>query len=55
MNNFEALEADLAASVAEVRTGMIKRVAEFDWHVERHHQTLDIFATGIVMGAQRDR
>ena len=48
MNDFEAFEADLAAPFAEVRTGVIKGVAEFDEHVERHQQALDVLAAGVV-------
>ena len=36
VDDFEAFEADPATPLPEVRTGIIKGVAEFDEHVERH-------------------
>ena len=48
VNNFEAFEADFAAPFAEIGTGIIKGIAEFDEHVERHQQALDVLAAGVV-------
>ena len=48
MDDFEMFEADLATPLPEVRTGIIKGVAEFDKHIERHQQPLDVLAAGVV-------
>ena len=48
VDDFEAFEADLATPPPEVCTGIIKGVAEFDEHIERHQQTLDVLAAGVV-------
>src|SRR5215472_1526109 len=48
MNHLEALEADLGAPEAEVGARIIEGVAEFDEHVERHQQTKNVLAAGIV-------
>jgi hypothetical protein len=44
VNHFEALEAGLAAPLAEVRAGKVERVAELDQHVQRHQQAEKILA-----------
>ena len=48
MDDLDPCEAHLATPPAEVCAGIIKRVAEFDEHVERHQQPLHIFSTGII-------
>ena len=48
VDDFEAFEADFAAPLAEVRAGIIEGVAEFDEHVQRHQQALDVLAAGVV-------
>ena len=48
VDDFEAFEADFAAPFAEVGAGVIERVAEFDQHVERHQQAVDILAPRVV-------
>jgi hypothetical protein len=48
VNHLEASEANLRAPAAEVGPGIIERVAEFDEHVQRHEQTEDVLAAGIV-------
>src|SRR6185436_13489998 len=35
MDDFKPFEADFAAPLAEVRAGIVERVAEFDEHVQR--------------------
>ena len=48
MNDIEPCEADLATPPAEVRSGIIERIAEFDEHVELHQQPLHVFAAGVI-------
>jgi len=48
VHNLEALEADVTAPSAEVRARIIKRIAEFDEHVEGHQESLHILAAGII-------
>src|SRR6059036_236059 len=40
VDDFKTFEAGFAAPFAEVRAGVVERVAEFDEHVQRHEQAL---------------
>src|SRR5437667_8433400 len=42
VDHFKAFEADFAAPLAEVRAGIVERVAKFDEHVQRPEQPLHI-------------
>src|ERR1019366_5239300 len=44
MNNIKAFEANFRAPLAEIRPGIVKRIAEFDEHVQRHEQAEDVLA-----------
>ena len=48
MNDIKAFEANCSAPLAEIRPGIVERIAEFDEHVQRHEQTEDVLAAGIV-------
>src|SRR5262245_47529176 len=48
VNHVEALEADFGAPAAKIGSGVIEGVAKFDEHIERHEQTKNVLATGIV-------
>src|SRR4051794_15070507 len=48
MDHLEPLEANLRAPAAELRAGVVERIAEFDKHVQGHEQTENILAAGIV-------
>jgi hypothetical protein len=48
VDHFEALEADFATPFLEIRGGIIKRVTEFDQHVQRHEQPENVFATRVI-------
>src|SRR6266436_5470996 len=48
MNHLEAFEADFLAPLAEIRAGIVERIAEFDEHVQRHEQTENIFTARVV-------
>ncbi len=47
-DDFKALEADFAAPFPKIRAGKIKGIPEFDEHVQRHEQALDVLAPRIV-------
>ena len=40
--------ANFRAPASEVRARIVERIPEFDEHVQRHEQTEDVLAAGIV-------
>ena len=48
MNNIKAFESNLRAPLAEIRPGIVKRIAEFDEHVQRHEQAENVFTARVV-------
>jgi len=48
MNDIKAVKSDFSAPRAEIRCGVVERVAELNEHVQRHEQSEDVLATGIV-------
>ena len=47
-NHFGPAEANLATPPGEISTGEVEGVAEFDQHVERHHQSEGVLPPGVV-------
>jgi hypothetical protein len=48
MNDIKAVKSDFSAPPAEIRCGVVERVAELNEHVQRHEQSEDVLATSIV-------
>jgi len=48
MNNVKTSEAKFPTPLAEISPGIVERIAEFDKHVQRHEQTEDLLAAGVV-------
>src|SRR5580765_168535 len=44
VDDFKSFEPGFAAPFAEIRAGIVERVAEFNEHVQRHEQALDVLA-----------
>ena len=48
VDHIKTLEPGFATPLSEVRAGIVKSIAEFYKHVQRHAQTLNILAARIV-------
>ena len=48
VQHFKMAEANFRAPATEVGPGIIKRIAKFDEHVQRHQQSKKVLAAGII-------